>query len=101
MKPGATTLSCASIVFAAATFDRSPMETMVSPRTPRSPRYHGAPVPSMMRPLMIFRSSMAGLGAVAQDAVKRQKAESRKQKENREIGVVETFLLSAFCFLPF
>jgi hypothetical protein len=44
---------------------------------------------------------MVGFGAVAQEAVKRQKAESKRQKENREIGVVKTFLLSAFCFLPF
>src|SRR3954471_13929624 len=101
MKPGETTLSCASIVFAAETFERSPMETIVSPRTPTSPRYHGAPVPSMMRPLMIFKSSMAGFGAVAQAAAKREKAETRNQKENLARPVAETFLVSAFCFLLF
>src|SRR5437764_394917 len=40
MKPGATTLSCASSVAVAAVEERSPMATSVSPRTPPSARDH-------------------------------------------------------------
>src|SRR5437660_27844 len=47
----------------------SDVETpMASPRTPTVPRYHGAPVPSMIRALMIFKSSMGDLEVVAQAA---------------------------------
>src|SRR5437868_11223028 len=84
----------------AETFDRSPMETIVSPRTPTSPRYHGAPVPSTMRALVILRSR-EGFGAVAQETEK-QKAKSRKQKWLRvDVRVPPGFLPFAFCFLLF
>src|SRR5262249_47431216 len=66
MKPGETTLSRASSVVVAGMEERSPIATIASPRTPMSPRYHGAPVPSRMRPFAILRSSV-GVVVVAQD----------------------------------
>src|SRR5688500_7436523 len=59
MKPGETMWSCASMVFFDGTSARSPTATMTSPRTPTSPRNQGAPVPSRMRPFVIFKSSIA------------------------------------------
>src|SRR3954470_2028440 len=60
MKPGATTLPAASMTRAADASMRDAIRTIVSPLTATSPRYHGLPVPSTMRPLRISRS----IGAV-------------------------------------
>ena len=47
-------------VFAAAPL-RSPIAAIRSPLTPTSPRNHGAPVPSTMRPPAMIRSNGPGL----------------------------------------
>jgi hypothetical protein len=56
MNPGATTSPPASITVPAVAFARSPMAAMCPSRTPTSPRYHGEPVPSMMRAFLMIRS---------------------------------------------
>src|SRR5947207_1350101 len=55
-EPGATTRPPASTTRAAGASIRGAMRAIVSPRTATSPRYHGLPVPSTMRPLRIRRS---------------------------------------------
>src|SRR5262249_7253797 len=59
MKPGATTLPPASITRAAGASIRGAILAIVSPRTARSPRYQGLPVPSMILPLRTRRSNAA------------------------------------------
>lgn len=56
MKPGATTIPCASIVRLAEALDRNPIAAMRPSRIATSPEYQGEPAPSTMRPLRIMRS---------------------------------------------
>ena len=44
------------MIRAAGASMRDAMRAMLSPRTARSPRYHGLPVPSTMRPFLMRRS---------------------------------------------
>src|SRR5439155_5382600 len=60
MNPGATTRPPASMTRAAGVSIRGAMRAIVSPRTARSPRYHGLPVPSTIRALRMRRSKEAG-----------------------------------------
>src|SRR5579863_5061178 len=57
MKPGATTIPCASIVFFADAPARFPIAAMRPSRMPTSPEYHGEPVPSMMWPWRMTTSN--------------------------------------------
>src|ERR1041385_7176483 len=58
MKPGATTLPAASMVRLRGAAERLPMAEILPSRMPRSPEYHGDPVPSMMWPLVMTRSKV-------------------------------------------
>ena len=70
MKPGDTTRLRASIVDFAWRPANWPIAVMRSPVIPTSPRYHGAPVPSTMRPpVMRTSKASAGLGAVTDAGV--------------------------------
>ena len=56
MNPGDTICPFASTTRAAGSAIDGAMSAIVSPRTATSARYHGLPVPSMMRPLRMTRS---------------------------------------------
>jgi len=63
MKPGATTLPAASMVRWRWAAERLPMAAIFPSRMPRSPEYHGEPVPSMMWPLVMTMSKELGAWA--------------------------------------
>ena len=63
MKPGASARLCAAISRAPFSCDRSPIATIRSSFTARSPRFAGAPLPSIRRALRMMRSGVGGQGA--------------------------------------
>src|SRR5579863_363849 len=74
MKPGATARPVASIVLPAVAPARCPIPAIRPLRTPMSPRNHGLPVPSAMRPPRIRRSKSCGQAG---------RASSRRQRPYR------------------
>src|SRR3990170_1383524 len=85
MKPGETTCPAASMTRAAWPGRRGPIATMVSPVTATSPRYHGDPVPSTMRPPLMSRSYE---GVCADGSVPRSSAETRASGSIHTRGIV-------------
>ena len=80
MKPGATTLPAASMVRLRGAAERLPMAAIFPSRMPRSPEYHGEPVPSMMWPLVMTRSKAGAWSLGERDIGDAQQYEAQQRR---------------------
>src|SRR5215216_2263717 len=83
MNPGATIFPAASMVRVAGASMRGAIRTIVSLRTAMSPRYHGLPVPSTMRPLRITRSNAGACARGVATTKDSDAAARRKEMDTR------------------
>src|SRR5207248_8377489 len=83
MKPGAITRLEASTVDAAPRSEATPTAAIRSPAIATSPRYHGAPVPSTIRPFVITTSYRDGACAAASAAIAPPAAARRNENITR------------------
>src|SRR5262252_6572806 len=92
MKPGATTMPCASIFCFALACERLPIAATLPSRIPMSPKYQGEPVPSMTWPWVMITSNDGCCATQQRNRANRKSDIERTRK--RRMG---PFLASIFC----